>query len=321
MSVRRVIGPTCVYLLSQPLLRWYPSIFPFPFLFPFLFGWVIVPIINDVNSTTIGLLLVVYGYATYQDWSARILHNYPPSVAKKLRRALYFSRSPGSSSYDPKEAIRYFIEALECAREEGMHPLSQEVTGIKIEIARVCEECGRKDKAADVLRELWGSFRDGLGLWDSRTQEGAGEGVTTGKPLEAENERKEMQKHISKEENEQGLGSDTTATQLSSAQLELQRTALTRRFIETGVKLGTLLLEDWPGEQVQPRGEVVGEKQRKEEGEKVLESAITRILAEQRQRYERFKGGSGNLKKISATGDDHDTWFSPAEIASAYEST
>lgn len=283
---------------------------------------VIVSVANNVSSTTVGLLLIAYGYITYQEWSARTLHNYPPLVAKKLRRALYFSRNPGSSSYDPKEAIRYFVDALGCAREEGMHPLSPEVTGIKIEIARVCEECGRKDKAVDVLREVWESLGHGLGLWDSRTQEGEGEGVAivTGKPREAGKEGKETQKDISKEKNEQGQIPDTTATQLSPAQLELQRTALARRFIETGVKLGTLLLEGWPEAQVQPRGEVVEEKQRKEEGEKVLESAVTRILAEQRRRHEWSR--SGNLKKISAlTGDDRGSWFSPADIASAFEST
>ena len=198
-----------------------------------------------------------------------------------------------------------------------MHPLSQEVTGIKIEIARVCEECGRKDKAADVLREVWGSLGDGLELWDSRTQDGGVEGVVT---IAAGKEDEEVQQEITKEKNEQGQSPDTKAIKLNPVELELQRTALVRRFIEAGVKLGTLLLEGWPEEQVQPRGEVVGGKQRKEEGEKVLESAITRILSEQRRMHENSK--SGSLKKYSAvTGDDRGSWFSPAEIASAFEST
>ncbi|RPB21309.1 hypothetical protein L211DRAFT_790724, partial [Terfezia boudieri ATCC MYA-4762] len=120
-----------------------------------------------------GLLLLLYGYTKYQEWAARALHNYPPSVAKELRRALYYSRNPGSSSYSPKDAARHFIAALEKAREEGMHPLSKEVTGVKIEIARLCEESGRKDKAVEVLRDVWNSLRTGLEIWDIRLKEGA----------------------------------------------------------------------------------------------------------------------------------------------------
>ena len=252
-----------------------------------------------------GLFLFLYGYTKYQEWAARALHNYPPSVAKELRRALYYSRNPGSSSYSPKDAARHFIVALEKAREEGMHPLSKEVTGIKIEIARLCEESERKDKAVEVLRDVWNSLHRGLEIWDTRLKEGA--------------ENASMKPENGKQEREtptQGRASDAVAMEQRKAELEVERAQLARRAVGTGVKLASLLLETWPDEQAQ--ADELEEKRRRQEGERVLESTIATIIAEERRWQEKRKN---RMEPLGVTENvPQDGWLTPVEIASAFES-
>lgn len=263
-----------------------------------------VPVVAAILTTTVGLLLLLYGYTKYQEWAARALHNYPPSVAKELRRALYYSRNPGSSSYSPKDAARHFIAALEKAREEGMHPLSKEVTGVKIEIARLCEESGRKDKAVEVLRDVWNSLRTGLEIWDIRLKEGA--------------ENRSMKPASGKEGGKapaQGETSGTIAVEQRKAELEVERAELARRAVGTGVKLGSLLLEEWSEEQAQT-GEL-REKQRMQEGERVLESTIAMIIPEEQRRQEKRKN---KLEPPGVTETTlQDGWLTPVEMASAFE--
>ncbi|KAI5803428.1 hypothetical protein DFH27DRAFT_49022 [Peziza echinospora] len=121
-----------------------------------------LPIFAAIFTIAAGLTLAFYGLTTYQAWSEKTLHNFPPSVAKELRRALYYATDP--STY--RESLRHYISALEKAREEGLNPLSREVTGIKIEIARICELAGRTDKAVEVLRDVWTSLAQGVAKWD-----------------------------------------------------------------------------------------------------------------------------------------------------------
>ncbi|KAF8458110.1 hypothetical protein BGX38DRAFT_1155818 [Terfezia claveryi] len=259
-----------------------------------------VPVVAAILTTTVGLLLILYGYTKYQQWAARALHNYPPSVAKELRRALYYSRNPGSSSYSPKDAARHFIAALEKAREEGMHPLSKEVTGVKIEIARLCEESGRKDKAVEVLRDVWNSLRTGLEVWDTRMKEGA--------------ENASMKPASGKEGGKapaQVKASGTIAMEQRMAELEVERAELARRAVGTGVKLGSLLLEEWPEEQAQT-GEL-REKQRMQEGERVLESTIAMIIPEEQRRKNKSEPSGVTENTLQ------DGWLTQVEMASAFE--
>lgn len=251
-----------------------------------------------------GLLLIIYGYTTYQEWAARAFHNYPPSVAKELRRAIYYSQKPGSSSYNPQDAIRHLIAALEKAKLEGMHPLSREVTGIKIEIARVCEECGRRDKAVEVLKEVWSSFRKGLEIWDTRI---TGNGETSG--------TKKTNPVLVSEAISGGEVPQVVTLERRRADLEMERTGLVRRLVETGVKLGSLLLQDWTS--VKPQAGVLEEDNRKRDGEKVLELTIETIIAEEQRRNAKLKDRATNSGN---TGDRNNGWLTPVELASAFES-
>ncbi|KAG0136537.1 hypothetical protein HOY82DRAFT_479001 [Tuber indicum] len=95
-----------------------------------------------------GVTLGLWGYSTYLTYLANTTHAYPEPVAKELRKALYYSL-PTSSS--PRDAVRHFRLALEQCRDLGMDPLSDEVTGIKIELAGVLLHHGIIEKGIEVL--------------------------------------------------------------------------------------------------------------------------------------------------------------------------
>ncbi|KAK7179977.1 hypothetical protein DPSP01_009855 [Paraphaeosphaeria sporulosa] len=75
-------------------------------------------------------------------------HNFPEPVAKKLRRAIFYSRG---QHLDIREANKYFRQALQLATEMGMDPFSDEIMGVKYAIAALFEEQGYHAMACDVL--------------------------------------------------------------------------------------------------------------------------------------------------------------------------
>ncbi|CUS13454.1 unnamed protein product [Tuber aestivum] len=95
-----------------------------------------------------GITLGLWGYSNYLSYLADTTHSYPKPVAKELRKALYYSL-PSSSS--PRDAVKHFRLALEQCRDLGMDPLSDEVTGIKIELAGVLLHHGLVERGVEVL--------------------------------------------------------------------------------------------------------------------------------------------------------------------------
>ncbi|KAF1957191.1 hypothetical protein CC80DRAFT_444714 [Byssothecium circinans] len=99
-------------------------------------------------------ILAIAGWAAYyipwyyQNIIIKPYHNFPEPVAKKLRRALFYSRG---AYLDIKEANKYFRQALQVASEEGMDPFSDEIMGVKYTIAALFEEAGYYAMACDVL--------------------------------------------------------------------------------------------------------------------------------------------------------------------------
>jgi hypothetical protein len=65
-----------------------------------------------------------------------VFHTVPESVAKPMRKALFFS----SIRPDPQRAMKFYREALFAAQEANMHPLDQRVLGIKLQIAHYFED-------------------------------------------------------------------------------------------------------------------------------------------------------------------------------------
>ncbi|KAK8197738.1 uncharacterized protein BKA78DRAFT_292823 [Phyllosticta capitalensis] len=87
----------------------------------------------------------------YMKYQVQPYHNYPEEVAKKLRRAIYYSRR---ASFQPKEVIRYYREALALADELGMDPFSDEVLGIRIQMAGFFELKLQSHRSAIDMLEL-----------------------------------------------------------------------------------------------------------------------------------------------------------------------
>lgn len=90
-----------------------------------------------------------FGYLIY-DQKTRVAPNmnrYPPPVANKLRRALYFTEI----KLEPVRALNEYKEALKVAIEMGLHPFSDEVVGIKIQVAGMLETAGLIKPSIDVL--------------------------------------------------------------------------------------------------------------------------------------------------------------------------
>ena len=89
-----------------------------------------------------------FAYATYLNIKVRReMADYPESVGVPLRKARYFA----DINPDPARAMKAYMTALNAAAGEGMHPLSDPVTGIWIDMARFLENVGNVQKAIEVL--------------------------------------------------------------------------------------------------------------------------------------------------------------------------
>jgi hypothetical protein len=84
----------------------------------------------------------------YKNVIIKPYHNFPEPVAKKLRKALFYSRGKW---LDIREANRHFRQALALADELGMDPFSDEIMGVKYTIAALFEDAGYYSLAVDVL--------------------------------------------------------------------------------------------------------------------------------------------------------------------------
>jgi hypothetical protein len=103
---------------------------------------------------TLRSILLLSGFAvTYIPWYyhniiVKPYHNFPEPVAKKLRRAIFYSHG---SNIDLREANKYFRQALQIAKEEGMNEFSPEILGVKYAISHLFEQAGHYPLACDVL--------------------------------------------------------------------------------------------------------------------------------------------------------------------------
>lgn len=76
-------------------------------------------------------------------------HKFPPEVANALRTALYYTEI----NMDPQKALSSYKEALRTALEQGMHPYSDEVLGIRLQVALMLEKVGLIEHAIKVLEQ------------------------------------------------------------------------------------------------------------------------------------------------------------------------
>lgn len=107
---------------------------------------------------------VMYANYIYQSYIIASFHNYPEEVAKKLRRAIFYT----NVDLQPQEAIKYYRQALQVADEVGMDPFSDEIMGVKIQVAKLMEDIQQWHKAIEVLERVradnfaWLAQRGGL---------------------------------------------------------------------------------------------------------------------------------------------------------------
>ncbi|KAL2071758.1 hypothetical protein VTL71DRAFT_12993 [Oculimacula yallundae] len=90
---------------------------------------------------------LMYSNYIYHSYIIGAFHKFPEPVAKQLRKALYYT----NISLEPKNAIKYYREALRVADEVGMDPFSDEIIGVKIQIAALMEKVQQYKKAIDIL--------------------------------------------------------------------------------------------------------------------------------------------------------------------------
>ena len=102
------------------------------------------------GAILIGVLALVYTNYMYQTYIIGSFHNYPEPVAKKLRKALYYT----NTDLNPKEAVKFYRQALQVADEEGMDPFSDEIMGVKLKVASLMEEVDQWRKAVEVLERV-----------------------------------------------------------------------------------------------------------------------------------------------------------------------
>ncbi|SLM36272.1 Tetratricopeptide-like helical domain [Lasallia pustulata] len=91
-----------------------------------------------------GLFYVNYVYNTYIIGAFKM---YPEPVAIKLRRALFYT----NQDLQPNQAVKYYRQALEVADQLGMDPFSNEILGVKFQLASLMEKIKQYEKAIDIL--------------------------------------------------------------------------------------------------------------------------------------------------------------------------
>jgi hypothetical protein len=93
--------------------------------------------------------IAVFAYVSYVEVT-RVqpqYHKFPPQVADQLRTAVYYTEI----DLNPPKALKAYKEALRTAVEMGMHPFSDEVLGIKLQVAMMLEKSGLVKPAVEVL--------------------------------------------------------------------------------------------------------------------------------------------------------------------------
>ena len=96
--------------------------------------------------------MLVYANIIYKNYIIDDFKAYPEPIAAKLRRALHYT----NIDIQPINALKYYRQALELADEMGLDPFSEEILGVKIQVAFFYEKLHQYEKAIDVLEVVRG---------------------------------------------------------------------------------------------------------------------------------------------------------------------
>ncbi|KAI1737543.1 TPR domain-containing protein [Xylaria scruposa] len=108
----------------------------------------------------------VYAYFNY--FQSEQFTRFPPEIAKSLRRALYYS----NYAPDPKLALKYYKLALGQCKAAGMDPFSDEVIGLRIQLAAWLEGIGKFKNSLEVLEALLQDCKNWVDKMEKSIQDG-----------------------------------------------------------------------------------------------------------------------------------------------------
>jgi tetratricopeptide (TPR) repeat protein len=94
--------------------------------------------------------MAIYANYIYVTYFHRVFHNFPDSVAKPMKRALFYT----NYMLEPKKALKNYKEAIFAAQEANMDPYSPEVLGMKIQVAAFMEKVHNYEQAILVLEDV-----------------------------------------------------------------------------------------------------------------------------------------------------------------------
>lgn len=120
-----------------------------------------------LTAAASGGLYAVYLYFNY--FYHRQFTRYPDPVAKAMRRALYYS----NYNPDPQRALKYYKQALDLCDELGLDRFSDDVMGIRIQIAQWLEKIENYDAAAKVLEALLNDCKRWVEVMEKAVKDGA----------------------------------------------------------------------------------------------------------------------------------------------------
>ncbi|KAI8633991.1 TPR domain-containing protein [Xylariaceae sp. FL1651] len=111
---------------------------------------------------------VYVAYAYFNYFQSQQFTRFPPEIAKSLRRALYYS----NYAPDPKLALKYYTMALEQCAAAGLDPFSDEVIGLRIQLAAWLEKIGKFQNSIEVLEALLQDCKKWVELMEKSVQDG-----------------------------------------------------------------------------------------------------------------------------------------------------
>ncbi|XXH03552.1 hypothetical protein Hte_009957 [Hypoxylon texense] len=217
---------------------------------------------------------VIYTYFKY--FQSRQFTRFPPQIAKSLRRALYYS----NYAPDPKLALKYYKLALQQCSEAGLDPFSDEVMGVKIQLAAWFEKIGSYKNSIEVLESLLRDCRKWIEVMEKSVRDGlvdkSGSLAGTPKPQGSTTE-----------------GDSESEKDTQPENLWAKRSRILGKSVGISVKLGELLADDHV-----LQGDSAGQH---------LIWAVETVLKElQRRQTQGVKEGEGD-------------WMTPEQIGGALE--
>ncbi|KAK1246778.1 hypothetical protein MKX08_000580 [Trichoderma sp. CBMAI-0020] len=126
--------------------------------------------------TTMNILLLVFTFvfsavairAYINTFYNSQFSRYPEPVANTLRRAIYYT----NYKPDPELALRFYKKAMEQCTEIGLDPFSDEVLGIRIQVAFWLEKINSHKAAIDVLESVLGDCRKWVDVMEQSVKDG-----------------------------------------------------------------------------------------------------------------------------------------------------